>query len=395
MNRSSFLRSSLLPALVLVGAATCAIEREDGPDGGIHPHEFANPAADVFHGKFLRANTFPLADCRQCHGDDYAGGVVGTSCLTSGCHSNPKGVEWCGTCHEGGNAPPKPITGSHSAHAEISACEDCHKVPTSARENKHPNGKVEVALSGLATFGPNALPVWDAAERRCTNTYCHGATSPVWESPQVALECNACHGAPPTSHERFEVSVGTAPEGCATCHPVPGDGKHINTKIDFVEPSCNACHGTTPEGAPPRALDGATAATARGVGAHKRHLDDTLLDRSGRTVDCKTCHEVPASMRAEGHLDDSTPADVHILGASYDAVTGSCVVGCHWDKDPGPTWTDISGAPRACDGCHGYPPDKTRTGNVHPIVEASIDVCRDCHHFEISTHVDGHVDFLP
>ncbi|MCK6587595.1 MAG: CxxxxCH/CxxCH domain-containing protein [Polyangiaceae bacterium] len=367
--------------------AACVVEREVDRDGGVHREGFAEPETANFHGTSLRAEGYPLEGCRLCHGDDYKGGPVGFSCTTSGCHTS--GVEWCGTCHQGAS-PPEPSSGAHEAHP--GACSDCHPIPKDAREPKHPSGVVDVILSGQALMG-GAKAMWDATARRCANTYCHGATSPPWEPLPGSLECGACHAAPPLSHARFPVDP--APEGCASCHPIPPEMQHIDGKIDFIEPSCDTCHGKGEGGAPPPGLDGSTSPSAPGVGAHQSHLDETLANRIGRTVACVTCHDVPASALSPGHLDDGAPADVRFFQGSYDVEARSCVVGCHWDKNPGPVWTDMSGAEKACDACHGFPPVKTRKGTPHPASQPDQLSCISCHSFEIDTHVDGHVDFLP
>lgn len=387
MNRSRLLEASLWSVLLGALAAACSVERGIDRDGGVHPPGFAREDDPDFHGASLRARGFPLAECRLCHGDDYEGGPVGVSCDQASCHT--KGVEWCGTCHEGGKAPPEPVTGGHPAHPFD--CGDCHRVPRSAREYRHPNGAVEVAPTGLAEAQDHS-PAWDAGERRCQDTYCHGGESPAWDSPPGPLACDACHGAPPASHARFPVAE--PPEGCSPCHPIPGDARHLDGKIELLEPSCHQCHGKAPGGAPPPALDGSTSPSSRGVGAHTRHLDTSLGDRIGRAAECGDCHDVPASMRAEGHLDGAAPADVRFFTGDYDPGAGSCVVACHWDRDPGPVWTDTSGAARACDACHGFPPEKTRQGTPHPAVEASQQACLLCHQFTVTTHVDGKVDFL-
>lgn len=396
MRRSNLLLSALPLALIAAFGAACEERRTIDYEGGMHPAGFADEQSPDFHQKYLRAEyeknkSYPLATCRRCHGEDYGGGDSGASCNQGGCHDKAPGVEWCGTCH-GGNSPPKPTSGSHKAHSQD--CIDCHHVPESAREVKHPDGHVEVTLSGLAATG--GLPAqWNSGVRRCENTYCHGADSPVWESPDAPLPCDACHQAPPDNHARYVASIGPTPDGCALCHPAHDDPKHLDGKIELLDMPCNVCHGATPDGAPPKGLDGATSASSPSVGAHQRHLDPTMADRIGRPVDCETCHDIPKEVLASGHMDTTSPSDVRIWGGTYDPVEHRCVVSCHWDKDPGPVWNDTSGAPRQCDGCHGYPPAKTREGVPHPQVEASIDVCRQCHLFEPATHVDGHMDYLP
>lgn len=386
MHRARLLSASLWPVLIATFAAACAIERDIGREGGVHPPGFASEGDPQFHGGHLRETGYEMAECRLCHGDDYGGGPVGVSCNRAGCHV--QGVEWCGTCHDG-KAPPEPITGAHKTHP--GSCADCHRVPKTAREYRHPNGAVEVEPIGLAQAGGSS-PAWSPDQDRCLNTYCHGAESPVWAPPAGPLACDACHGAPPAGHERFPVAA--PPAGCSPCHPVPGDARHLDGAVDYLEPSCSQCHGEGERGAPPPALDGSTSPASRGVGAHTRHLDDTLEGRIGRPVACEECHDVPAAMFSEGHMDAAAPADVRFFTGDYDPVTGSCVVGCHWDKDPGPVWTDTGPATTACDGCHAFPPLVTRKGTPHPAVEPSQQVCLLCHQFAVSTHVDGHVDLL-
>ena len=380
-------RSSLLPLLAVVLSAACAVERDIDRDGGVHPGGFAEKGSPDFHGAYLKDNLYPMADCRACHGDDYGGGAVGVSCNTASCHS--QGVERCGTCHDG-KTPPEPITGGHLAHAF--PCADCHQVPKDARGAAHPDGQTAIFLGGLARKD-NPTAAYDPTSRRCVNTYCHGSQSPEWAPATGPLACDACHEAPPAaSHARFPVAP--APEGCEPCHGPAGGPQHLDGDIDLLEPSCSQCHGKDPTGSPPPALNGSTSPSDRGVGAHARHLDATLSDRHGRPLECTQCHTVPASLFAPGHLDAAAPADVLLFKGTYAPDTATCVVGCHWDKDPGPVWTDTSGAARACDGCHGNPPSVTRTGAPHPAVAPTLQACRLCHTFEIPTHVDGNVDFL-
>jgi hypothetical protein len=113
----------------------------------------------------------------------------------------------------------------------------------------------------------------------------------------------------------------------------------------------------------------------------------------GKVVACRRCHVVPTDVVAPGHIDSSLPADVTLVLGSYDPSTHSCVVDCHFDKDPGPVWNDDSGDERACDACHGFPPDITRSGARHPSSAPELNLCLDCHVFTPTTHVDGEVSF--
>ena len=126
-----------------------------------------------------------------------------------------------------------------------------------------------------------------------------------------------------------------------------------------------------------------------------------LEDRIGRVVQCTVCHDVPDSIDSPGHIDGLAPVDVLLPGeGTFDGTSGRCVTSCHWDRSPGPEFQDASGAARACDACHGFPPTVTRKGGPHPSIEGTQDSqpekpCLPCHAFAVSTHVDGKVDFGP
>jgi predicted CxxxxCH...CXXCH cytochrome family protein len=211
-----------------------------------------------------------LNQCSQCHGTDYSGGLVSSSCNT--CHSGSNGPESCNTCHgdfsdESRIAPPKDLSdnietsargvGAHSTHlydnmvsAELS-CTDCH--PEVQTDDNyvfaHINGlPAEIAFGDLASQG-GSDPVYNT-DLSCANTYCHGNFdfngimgnnfSPVWnivDGTQGA--CGTCHGkdgtpAPQGHFGNFEA------DDCVTCHSTTfnEDGSlnkltHINGEANF------------------------------------------------------------------------------------------------------------------------------------------------------------------
>jgi hypothetical protein len=167
----------------------------------------------------------------------------------------------------------------------------------------------------------------------------------------------------------------------------------VNGVVDLTVPSCTTCHGSGDHANPPVALDGSTDPSSRGVGAHDRHLNPSLPDRISAPRACNDCHVVPASVTSPGHLD--APTRVRFpFGGSYDTSSATCTVWCHFDKSPGPTWTDASGSARQCSSCHDFPPRTTRAGDPHPSVAGDIAVCRTCHVFDPAHHVNGVVDFV-
>lgn len=393
--------TALAAALAASTLAACVEPRERPEGEGQHPRGWDDPKSTGFHALWLvdqrkqGKELHEIANCRKCHGDDYGGGAVGVSCNTAGCHTEPGGPESCTTCH-GTKTSPMPESGAHQKHEAF--CADCHDVPLKLEADNHVNGLADIVFSGPAILG-GAKPTWDAAEKRCQNVYCHGDASPTWQEPAAGdTPCDACHKTPPDTHARFS-RVATS-MSCATCHPSPKAptiaGTHIDGAQQVIEAACDTCHGQGGNPAPGPSLDGSTDPSAPSVGAHRRHLQETLPDRIGRVVPCSGCHAVPATLLANGHLDESAPSDVLLAGGGqYDPASQTCVVGCHFDKSPGPTWTDTSGAPRACDACHAFPPTKMRDGTTHTYAPPTLDACLACHPFSPTTHVDGLVELLP
>lgn len=365
--------------------AACASDRDPVDRGGVHPVGFADPDSAEFHGAALDAAGDPIAECQSCHGQDFGGGAVGVDCGSSGCHDAERGpVTSCTTCH-GSEGSPLPAEAPHPAHAGV-ACTDCHVVPSTPFEGQHLDGEPTVVFSGLATAA-GFEPSWDAATEQCSGAYCHNGATVSWGDEE--LGCDACHQAPPDDHARF-ARVADGPDSCARCHPSEG---HIDGALEVGDPACDSCHGEGTLGAPAPDLAGDVAASDPQVGAHARHLDITLPDRIGKAVACQSCHPVPDSVFSPGHIDEAGPADVQpVLGGTYDPETGRCTVWCHFDRQPGPSWTDDSGAARACDACHAFPPAVTRSGATHPASAPSLSACRECHVFATSTHVDGTVN---
>jgi hypothetical protein len=147
--------------------------------------------------------------------------------------------------------------------------------------------------------------------------------------------CASCHG------EDF--GGGAAQVSCRDCHE---DGPT----------ACDTCHGDPPSS-----------------GAHPTHL---------ARFACATCHVVPATWDAAGHvLGDEPPADVSFAGLAagggYDG--DACGVYCHGEARP--RWR---GGPdeAACGTCHGAPP---------ATADHAYDTCATCHP-NGARHVDGSLD---
>ncbi len=410
-------------------------------DSPVHGGGILNPADDQeFHGRVLAELGYDLNECAACHGQDFAGGDVGVSCLT--CHE--KGPTDCTTCH--GYSP---TSGSHVAHVLGGSldkdfdCSECHIKPAHWDDIGHvrladgsPDGPpAEVHFGALANSGPAGRASFDPASNVCSNVYCHGGgsgddsatnTTPVWGGAPSQANCGTCHGLAPSNH-------GGA-DRCAICHAgiandvpmVVDTRKHLDGQVETVGESCNSCHGSDASGAPPPDLAGNTDTTAPGVGAHQAHL--TAPSGLSAPLPCSSCHMVPEAVLAAGHVDNSPGAEVFpdvpgfasralARGAEpvYDRATATCQdVYCHGggpalqsDQAPSinrnPVWNQVGTGQASCGSCHGLPPT---TGFHNPSMTR-----KDCHFChadtvdaagfvivtgapgqETSTHINGVVD---
>ncbi len=198
----------------------------------VHPPGILDPNSNDFHAKELARDGWDLNLCARCHGDDFAGGVSGVTCLS--CHQ--AGPTACVTCHGDGamDAP----TGNHAPHAMLD-CSECHIKPATWDAPGHildTPPPAQVTFGALANLSPagsvrRGPATWDGAA--CTNVYCHGdvnprfggaETQPRWDEMPPQFTCDRCHGAPPPDHLRID---------CTSCHP-PLPDKHVNGIVDIL-----------------------------------------------------------------------------------------------------------------------------------------------------------------
>jgi predicted CxxxxCH...CXXCH cytochrome family protein len=390
--------------LLLVTSGCAAWPITDGKRCGdqttcaaIHPAGIADPASPAFHGTLLATSGWDFAQCQKCHGDDFAGGTSGRTCLK--CH--PGGPTSCTTCH----ALP-PATGAHAAHTPKFACSECHVVPTHWSDPGHlftKEGKVisqpTITFGPLATNG-GAQPSWDGT--RCSSTYCHGDNKPAWGGGHGEATCGSCHTVPPPDHKSSR---------CADCHPrvadnqahIIDDSLHVDGKVSLGDDSgtCQACH--------------------RDVnlsGAHASHLGAKHQLRG--PLACSDCHLVPLVVTSAGHIDQPF---VQVFQAGWSGIAASDGAMPTWDAAAltcrttychgngtklgadgaadlvrAPTWTQGDSA-AVCGACHGIPP----VDSAHPPPLGLAD-CARCHPTTMNaqgglisggTHLDGVIDHAP
>jgi len=378
----------------------------------MHEPGIANPADDAFHGKQLRANSYNMDGCTNCHGVAFEGGKAGVSCLD--CHR--EGPTGCSSCH----AQP-PQSGAHQLHftAAITnhplTCASCHTMPTDWRQPGHVllgDGGVD-PYPAEVNFGPEASrdvhpefrvgpPAFDG--NTCSNVGCHGetlgpsSTRPApfeWQPPTGQRMCARCHALPPASHG--------SETNCSKCHGqvVNADNtwanasKHLDgtLQVGTEDQSCTACHQNQPF----TNTLGSQDIRVMSVGAHDSHLQ-APNQMSGK-VTCQACHLTPDRVGAPGHLDSDRPAEVFAFatdapglaaarGASpvFNPASGGCSnVYCHGggavgSQDPSPTihrtplWQQAGLNTVLCGSCHGIPPvDSNHTPDMTSLG------CTQCH----------------
>lgn len=357
-------------------------------DHGVHAPGILNPHSQDWHGRLAAQDDFgPLTQadhpdvCGRCHAgapvtpDGIEHPAPGATACTR-CHSEPRGVLACSTCHgdDHRSYPPRDrcdFPGSqpdaHRAHLESTRlrqeplhCDTCHAGAQDSLGGEHGNGRVDIHFDP-ALAGKDAS--YDASTGQCS-VRCHnrGGAHPT---PDFRLSgplgCGDCHGAPPRDHYAGR---------CDRCHrSVNADGTQLlnpRTHLDGqVGPgdgpdACGSCHGQGTDPMPD-------------TPSHRLHRDTHLTT----SIDCAQCHHVPEHVDSDGHLDrDSVdPADIswgeraraRDQTPSY-ADHGCRDVACHGAGLPEPVnhsfvW-DAADGELACNTCHGIPPTRQHTSDT-------------------------------
>jgi predicted CxxxxCH...CXXCH cytochrome family protein len=349
-----------------------------------------NPALHINGYVELESQT-----CTSCHGDP----------------NRPAALQAAPPADLAGNTSPSaPGVGAHQAHltgttlsSKPVACGECHPAVTST---SHAVGKgliVDVNFGPLATAG-GARPTWDVHTLSCASTYCHGGTltggtktSPVWNvADGTQAACGTCHGVPPPDPH-------VQRNDCGSCHAgytstTVNLGIHLNGVSDVAGMGCTTCHGDATRAeaaiqpAPPVDTKGGSLPSARGVGAHLKHLSGGALSKA---IACSECHPAPTvADHANGTVDMTWGPLAQANGTAPTWTGTTCTNYCHGATLTGgtktaPLWTTVDGTQAACGTCHGNPPPSPHSQNTN---------CGGCHAgygtatVNLATHVNGVVD---
>jgi predicted CxxxxCH...CXXCH cytochrome family protein len=239
----------------------------------------------------------------------------------------------------------------------LSGCSDLknNSLPTQPALTVHPPEWTDTTSSG---FHGVVLKAEDYDLSTCEK--CHAKD---FEGGTSSITCFTCHANYPHSsgwktvtatdfHGKVLAASGWNLQQCQTCHggdyqgvaaksnvSCESSGCHVSANGNQKSPeSCNTCHGTfqaeasdTLSWAPPRAVNGDTTTTSRGVGAHQQHLDASA---PWQPVKCGECHTVPSNVFQSGHLDASASNKVMFNGMTATIVTANGTFVPHPSYDP-------------------------------------------------------------
>ncbi len=321
-------------------------------DVAVHPEGWISSSSSEFHGTRLASENYDLTQCRQCHGNQFGGGLVEVSCYK--CHTYfPHNDKWVGN-----------EEGSHGfllrgLEYDYTVCRSCHGEDLQG-------GKVEVSCNKCHKEFPHA-PNWifpgdnfhgdyvknnDPEKTSCKT--CHGENL---DGGTSKISCNKCHENYPhpeqwtvSSSEDFHGKFLRSKEFdlsiCQLCHGDNFSGGSSNV-------SCYKCHTQYPHvptwlGGTPESHGAVLKAAEYDFSTCEScHGSDLLGGSSG--VSCKKCHTT--FPHETGWVSDSPQSHAAIL-KSMDYNLESCTL-CHG--------TDYAGGSSevSCYKCHASFPHKT------------------------------------
>lgn len=174
-----------------------------------------------------------------------------------------------------------------------------------------------------------------------------------------------------------------------------GESLEAGPAADAPVATCASCHGSANSFAPPVDVSGNSATTARGVGAHQKHLGKSAWHGE---IACAECHVVPPQPAFDPavptHMNGTDDVKFGALSgkATYDSSALTCSgVYCHGatlaadvtgtSSQRRPLWTKVDGSQSACGtACHTLPP-----GGEHPANSA----CANCHGDVVASFTAG------
>lgn len=129
---------------------------------------------------------------------------------------------------------------------------------------------------------------------------------------------------------------------------------------------CTICHGSGDHANPPKALNGDTASTTLGVGAHMTHL---YYNQYSEFVGCGECHIPVKNVYDSTHIDGDGIAEITFGPLAKKTIGGGVTANPVWNRTTA-TCSNVY--------CHG----QFKGGNLNNVFEWKVPgrvVCGSCH----------------
>ncbi|MCJ7554276.1 MAG: hypothetical protein MUO34_10375 [Ignavibacteriaceae bacterium] len=240
------------------------------PSINVHTDQIMNPNSSDFHGKFIASKfTWDMRDCAKCHGFDYSGGIVSPTCLT--CHTEPAGPEACNTCHgdfadSSRIAPPRALNGGTTPD-----------IPGVGSHNVHLYDNelgARVRCSSCHTFpssfyADGHLGDDNRAEVIFGRVAITGGITPVYDFENNTCSDTYCHG----NFVFYRDSTSEDRQFAYKDDIMVGNNVTVKWTEGDEDADCGSCHGLPPTGHKPYGLNVCGA------------CHDSVVDNAGNIID--------------------------------------------------------------------------------------------------------------
>ncbi len=316
-------RNQALALILLASLWACSTPNEPSEETfepEIHPQGWIEETSPSFHGDFLAAQNYDVSLCRQCHGNQFDGGLVGISCRK--CHDpfpHPEGWEEA----EGENSHPHYLK---THNYPLSMCRECHgenydlvKVDNSCRTCHTNADGPEACNTCHGNFTGDPADLKNVAPPAGLDDETDPIQAAVGQHQEhleyfadAAATCNECHVVPTRVSDPTHIDGDGEPEiifnGPLSLTSSAGDSIQPSPFFDEETLTCRNvyCHGNW-------ALNKSTSAQAWiYVEDQIRGNNASPVWNDKETGECGTCHDLPP----KGH----TPVTLQQCGGCHVGV---------------------------------------------------------------------------
>jgi len=174
-----------LPLIILIACS----DPQNAPTAvnekvSVHGPEWNAPASANFHGAILASKKFDSGECRQCHGNQFDGGIVEVSCKT--CHASfpHPAAGW--------------VAGGNSQIVFLK--QNAYNMSLTMQRATPAPAAIVTATGGLLKSRSQYAFIYAGDKMEGINA------APKWTDAATAA-CGTCHGLPPVGHNPFDIGA--------------------------------------------------------------------------------------------------------------------------------------------------------------------------------------------